>query len=69
MSTDSPTTTPAQPMSRNQLLLPSFQEAVKPAIKWLNENGNPHHKIIVEQDGAELVSGEIGFPTNEFLKD
>lgn len=38
-----------------------FQKAVEPAIKWLQENGDPHKKIIITMDGVELVSGEIGF--------
>ena len=47
----------------------SFEEATKPLIKWLNDNTNPHAKVIVETDGAELVSGERSFKTTEFIKD
>jgi hypothetical protein len=39
-----------------------FIAAVTIAVKWLHENGNPHMKIIIDQCGAELVSGEIGVP-------
>jgi len=28
----------------------------------LNENGNPHQKIIITQSNAELVEGKIGVP-------
>lgn len=38
-----------------------FKEALKPAVEWLQMNGCPHDKIVVQQDGAEFVSGEIGF--------
>lgn len=46
-----------------------FQEAAKPLIKWLCENGHPHMTIIVEPTGAELVEGVCSFPTEEFLLD
>lgn len=47
----------------------SFEEAAKPLIKWLNENANPHSKVIVDSTSAELVSGEMIINTQEFLKD
>jgi len=47
----------------------SFLEAAKPLIKWLNENANPHAKVIVDTASAELLSGEIGIETFEFVKD
>jgi hypothetical protein len=46
-----------------------FEEAVKPLIKYLNENHNPHVSVIVTPTGAELLSGELSIETNEFLKD
>ena len=47
----------------------SFRESVKPAMKWLAENKDPHCKIIIESDCAELVSGEMSFRSLEFIKD
>ncbi|HDL6510464.1 TPA: hypothetical protein PXI76_002787 [Yersinia enterocolitica] len=47
----------------------SFEEAAKPLIKWLAENVHPHHTVIVTSTGAELMMGEMTFPTEEFLKD
>ncbi|WP_181939707.1 hypothetical protein [Pectobacterium odoriferum] len=47
----------------------SFEEAAKPLIKWLAENVHPHHTAIVSSNHAELLQSEIGFPTDEFLKD
>ena len=49
--------------------LASFEEASKPLIKWLAENVHPHHTVIVTSTGAELMMGEMSFPTEEFLKD
>ncbi|EPJ5099856.1 MAG: hypothetical protein E6997_17485 [Citrobacter sp.] len=46
-----------------------FEEAVKPLIKWLNDNANPHAVIVVEVDGAVLYSGERSVVTDEFIKD
>ncbi|WP_318371996.1 hypothetical protein [Enterobacter sp.] len=47
----------------------SFEDVVKPVIKWLNENSNPHASVIIDSTSAELVTGEIGIHTEEFLKD
>lgn len=47
----------------------SFEDVVKPVIKWLNDNANPHASIIVDCTSAELLTGEIGVHTEEFLKD
>ncbi len=50
----------------------AFQEIVKPVIKFMNEqiyHIDPHCKIIIETNHAELLSGEIGFPCDEFVQD
>lgn len=47
----------------------TFEEIIKPVIRWLCENHNPHTTIIVTPTDAELLSGELAFRTTEFLKD
>ena len=47
----------------------SFESVVDPVIKWLNDHANPHATVIVETNGAQLVSGEIGYQTDKFIKD
>lgn len=37
----------------------TFEAAARPLIKWLCENGHPHHTIIVTPTNAELLEGEI----------
>lgn len=49
--------------------LESFEEAVKPLIKWLAENEHPHHAAIVTSDSAQLLESKLFFPTEEFIKD
>ncbi len=46
-----------------------FKELTSPLIRFLNENCNPHAKIIIETDSAELLMGECAFYTKEFIKD
>ena len=46
-----------------------YEEAVKPAIKWLAENCHPHMKIIIDSTNAELVEGKKMIRTEEYLKD
>ncbi|WP_448956746.1 hypothetical protein [Klebsiella michiganensis] len=47
----------------------SFEDVVKPVIKWLNENANPHASVIVDCTSGQLLTGEIGIHTEEFIKD
>ena len=38
-----------------------FEDVLKPAIEWLQKNGCPHDRIIIEYNGTELLSGEMAF--------
>lgn len=40
-----------------------------PLIKWINANGHPHMKLIIENDGYELVEGVCANHTNEYIPD
>ena len=46
-----------------------FEALAKPLIKFLNDNTNPHTKIIIDCTSGEIVSGETAFYTKEFIKD
>lgn len=41
--------------------LEEFKEVTEPVVNWLQKNGDPHQKIIITLDSAELVSGEMGY--------
>jgi len=43
-----------------------FEKAVRPLMKWLAENYDPHVKIIVSYDKAELLQEKLGLPTNDY---
>ncbi|MEY7583347.1 hypothetical protein AB9D14_26105 [Klebsiella quasipneumoniae] len=47
----------------------SFEDVVKPVIKWLNENANPHTSVNIDATSAQLLTGEIGIHTEEYIKD
>lgn len=47
----------------------TFEDAVRPLMKWMAENYHPHTKIIVESNKAEIVEGIKVINTNEFLID
>jgi|SRR5690554_4985183 len=38
----------------------------KPLIEWVRRNCHPHVKVIIENDHAELLSGEIGYTRRTF---
>lgn len=46
-----------------------FAKLTAPLIEWLNNNSNPHSRIIIESDSAELLSGELSFVTEDYLVD
>jgi hypothetical protein len=50
----------------NQL---TFEDAVKPLMKWLCENTHPHTTAIVTGNIAELVEGLESVKTDEFIVD
>jgi hypothetical protein len=39
-----------------------LKELCKPLNEWLQKNYDPHTKIIIENDHAEVVSSIIGVP-------
>lgn len=46
-----------------------FTAMAKKMVKWLNDNANPHASIIITPTSAELLSAEVGFTTEEFIRD
>jgi len=47
----------------------TFEQAVKPLMKWLSENTHPHTTAIVTGNLAELVEGMESVKTDEFIVD
>lgn len=39
-----------------------FGQAVAVIVKYLNENYNPHTKVIIEPDHMEIVETTLGMP-------
>ena len=46
-----------------------LKELTKPVMEWLNKNGHPHMKVIIETNSVELVEGVSAFTTDEFITD
>jgi flotillin len=46
----------------------TFEEVVKPLMKWLADNRCPHHHVVVSAVSAELVQGKMSFNTPEFVR-
>lgn len=53
-------------MNEKQL---EFESLAKPLVKFLNDNYHPHVSIIITPDSAEILSGEMAFHTEEYIKD
>jgi hypothetical protein len=47
----------------------TFEEAVKPLMKYLADNHNPHTVVVVESNSAEILQGIKAVVTDEFIKD
>ena len=56
-------------MEEKKMEKQTFEEAVKPLMKWLCENTHPHTTAIVTGNVAELVEGLEAVKTNEFIVD
>lgn len=51
-------------------IIPTFDDVVRPVIKWLNDNMHPHAKVIVHTTGAECLEGvKITKEILEYVKD
>ncbi|WP_208093568.1 hypothetical protein [Serratia ureilytica] len=46
----------------------SFEDAARPLIRWLAENGHPHHTAIVTSNRAELLEAQSVVATEFYLK-
>ena len=46
-----------------------FRKLSKDLIKFLCDNCHPHVSIIITPTSAELLEGEVGLYTEEFLRD
>ena len=46
-----------------------FQQVVEPVMDWLSKNSNPHTKVEITQDSAEILSGEYMHKTDAFIRD
>lgn len=46
-----------------------FEIYSRKLIEWLCDNTDPHCTIIINQNGAELLSGELGIITNDYIND
>ena len=55
--------------SYNETKRAEFEKLARPLIKFLNDNYDPHTKVIIDTVSAELVSGEMAFYTEEYILD
>lgn len=46
-------------MNWNKKQREDFEKACGVVVAWLNENGNPHMTVLIEQDHAELLEGSL----------
>ena len=56
-------------MILNQKQIDEVMELAKPLVKWLNENGNPYSKIVVNTYNVECFDGVFTQEVTEFIKD
>lgn len=47
----------------------SYEEAVRPIIKWLNDNCHPHVTVVADCSHAELSERVNSFRTEDYWKD
>ena len=47
----------------------TFDEAVRPLMKWMAENNHPHTWAIVDSNTAILTEGVTSYNTDDFIQD
>ncbi|MCB3677826.1 hypothetical protein H5783_11665 [Klebsiella pneumoniae] len=52
-----------------KLPVSSFEQVVKPVIKWLNENAAPNTCVNIDMTHTALLTGEFSIHMGEFIKD
>lgn len=59
-------------MKLTEKKMSEFKKVIGQVMKFMNDNPklfNPHHKIIIDTNHVEVVSGELGYTDNQFLHD
>lgn len=46
-----------------------FERIAREMIAWLNEHMHPHTTVLISPTHAELLVGEIGFETFDYVRD
>ena len=46
-----------------------FESYSRPLIQLLNKEHNPHCRIVITTNSAQIIEGIKAFSTNEFIKD
>ena len=46
-----------------------FEELSRPLIKWINDNCDPHHTVLITPTSAELVGAVAAVNTTDYVKD
>ncbi len=52
-----------------EILKERFNEAVKPLMKYMAENHQPHTMVVVDSNTAQLYESKRVFQSDEFLVD
>lgn len=53
----------------NEQARQSFERIAREMIAWLNDNMHPHTTVLITPTHAELLVGELGFETFDYVKD
>ena len=46
-----------------------FKRLSDPLVKWINDNMDPHSRIIIDCDSAVLLDGVASHVTTQYIKD
>lgn len=60
---------PEQSQEEREQRRQDFMAACRPLMEWLNKNGHPHMKAIVDQCDVELVEGVMSGRDESMLRD
>jgi hypothetical protein len=52
----------------DELQIAEFKKIADQMIKFLNDNGHPHMKVIIDTNYAEIVEGVVVHKNDDFIR-
>jgi hypothetical protein len=56
-------------MKMNKRQRKQFEQIAREMMKFLNNEGDPHTRVVIDQTSAEVTQADHSYLTTEYIKD